>query len=370
MLYEFLYAHWPQVRHITIRTAMAVITAFLIAVLIGPWVIRLLRRWKIREKAEKKDSAELARRHSDKSLTPTMGGLFIMVAVVAASALWTRFDTPFAVCVLAVTIGLTLLGFLDDFIKLTVPGRKGVSIAFKFTMQMVVGLSAGLYIASVAREFGPGTQGWAVDGVYVPILKTMIPLGALYPAFIALVIVGSSNAVNLTDGLDGLAAGLSAIAAGTFGVFAYVIGRSDASQYLGLFYLPGVGELSVFCVALTGAALGFLWFNSHPAEVFMGDTGSLALGGAIGAVAMLMKSELLLVVVGGVFVVEALSVIAQVGFFKYTARRYGVGRRVLLMAPLHHHFEKAGWAESKIIIRFWILGVLCALIAFSTLKIR
>ncbi len=192
----------------------------------------------------------------------------------------------------------------------------------------------------------------------------------LFLPWIMLVLAGSSNAVNLTDGLDGLAAGLSAIAAATFGVFAYVIGRVDTSAYLGLFYLPGAGELAIFCVAVAGAALGFLWFNAHPAEVFMGDTGSLALGGAIGAVAILLKAEFLLVIVGGVFVLEALSVILQVGYFKYTARRHGQGRRVFRMAPLHHHFEQTGWAESKVIIRFWILGILFALLAFSTLKIR
>jgi phospho-N-acetylmuramoyl-pentapeptide-transferase len=184
------------------------------------------------------------------------------------------------------------------------------------------------------------------------------------------VLAGASNAVNLTDGLDGLAGGLSAIAAGTFGVFAYLIGRSDTSRYLGLFYMPGAGELAIFCAALAGACLGFLWFNAHPAEVFMGDTGSLALGGALGSVAILLKAEFLLVIIGGVFVIEALSVMMQVAWFKYTARTRGRGQRLLLMSPLHHHFEKAGWAESKIIVRFWILGILCSLFAFSTLKIR
>jgi phospho-N-acetylmuramoyl-pentapeptide-transferase len=184
------------------------------------------------------------------------------------------------------------------------------------------------------------------------------------------IVAGGSNAVNLTDGLDGLAAGLAAIAAATFGLFAYVMGRVDTSRYLGVFYLPGAGELSIFCLALSGATLGFLWYNVHPAEVFMGDTGSLALGGALGTVAIMLKSELLLGIAGGVFVAEALSVMAQVGWFKYTRRRYGQGRRLLRMAPLHHHFEKAGWAESRIIMRFWILGILCSLLSLATLKIR
>jgi phospho-N-acetylmuramoyl-pentapeptide-transferase len=196
----------------------------------------------------------------------------------------------------------------------------------------------------------------------------MAPL--LFVPWVMFVLAGASNAVNLTDGLDGLAGGLSAIAAGTFGIFAYLIGRVDTSRYLGLFYMPGAGELTIFCLALAGASLGFLWFNAHPAEVFMGDTGSLALGGALGAVAILLKAEFLLVIIGGVFVIEALSVMAQVSWFKYTARTRGRGERLLLMSPLHHHFEKAGWAESKIIVRFWILGLLFSLIAFSTLKIR
>jgi phospho-N-acetylmuramoyl-pentapeptide-transferase len=188
--------------------------------------------------------------------------------------------------------------------------------------------------------------------------------------FVALVVSGSANAVNLTDGLDGLAAGLSAIAGATFGLFAYLIGRVDSSNYLGLFYLPGVGELAVFCAALAGAAIGFLWFNSHPADVFMGDTGSLALGGALGVVAVLIKGEFLLVIVGAVFVAEALSVILQTSWFKYTRKRTGQGRRIFRMAPLHHHFEQLGWSEAKVVVRFWIVGILCSLIALSTLKIR
>jgi phospho-N-acetylmuramoyl-pentapeptide-transferase len=192
----------------------------------------------------------------------------------------------------------------------------------------------------------------------------------VYVVFVSLVVSGTSNAVNLTDGLDGLAAGLCAIAAGTFGVFAYLIGRFDTSAYLGLFYLPGSEELSIFAVAIAGAAMGFLWFNAHPAEVFMGDTGSLAMGGAIGVMAILLKAEFLLLIVGGVFVMEALSVILQTGYFRYTARRYGKGRRIFKMAPIHHHFERLGWAESKVVIRFWIIGVLFAMIGFGSLKIR
>jgi phospho-N-acetylmuramoyl-pentapeptide-transferase len=193
---------------------------------------------------------------------------------------------------------------------------------------------------------------------------------AVFVPWVMFILAGTSNAVNLTDGLDGLAGGLSAIAAGTFGMFAYLIGRVDTSAYLGLLYMPGSAELMIFCFALTGASLGFLWFNAHPAEVFMGDTGALAIGGALGVVAIQLKSEFLLGIIGGVFVLEALSVMAQVSWFKYTARKHGQGRRLLLMAPLHHHFEKAGWQESKIIVRFWILGLLCSVIAFSTLKIR
>jgi phospho-N-acetylmuramoyl-pentapeptide-transferase len=255
---------------------------------------------------------------------------------------------------------------MDDYLKLVRRRPEGLVGRYKLVGQLSFAFALGLYL------------------LYYPIspietTATGLPFfadwyarfwPAAYVGFIALVLAGSSNAVNLTDGLDGLAAGLCAIAAGTFGVFAYVIGRVDTSAYLGLFYLPGSGELSVFAAALGGSALGFLWFNAHPAQVFMGDTGSLALGGAIGVMAVLLKAEFLLVIVGGVFVMEAVSVIMQTSYFRWTRKRTGTGRRIFRMTPIHHHFEQLGWPESRVVVRFWILGVLCAFMAFSTLKIR
>ncbi len=303
--------------------------------------------------------------HLTKAGTPTMGGMLILAATTVSTLLWADLTSPNVLIALVVLLWTGLLGFVDDYLKVVRKRTEGLVAKYKLVGQGLI----GAVVAAVL--------------LLVPVMEnptwTMVPFFAdwhvefLWWAFIPwvmIVLAGSSNAVNLSDGLDGLAAGLSAIAAATFAVFAYVIGRVDTSAYLGLTYVTGAGEVGIFCVALAGAALGFLWFNAHPAEVFMGDTGSLALGGAIGAVAILLKMELLLVAVGGVFVLEAVSVILQVGYFRVTARRLGSGRRLFEMAPLHHHFEQKGWAESKVIIRFWILGILFALMAFSTLKIR
>ncbi|HWV57113.1 MAG TPA: phospho-N-acetylmuramoyl-pentapeptide-transferase [Longimicrobiales bacterium] len=349
-------------RYITFRAVGGVVTALLLSFVLGPPIIRWLTKLRFGQ-VIRTDGPE---GHFGKAGTPTMGGVLILTATVVATLLWARLDNPYTWIVLIVLLWMGLLGFLDDYHKVVRRSSAGLSGRGKLVGQGMIGLLLGGFL--LIWPISPMPATWTsvpfFSDFYLEIWR------ALFVPWVMLVLMGSSNAVNLTDGLDGLAAGLMAIAAATFAVFAYLIGRADASQYLGLFYLPGAGELSVFCVALAGAALGFLWYNAHPAQVFMGDTGSLALGGAIGAVALLLKMEFLLVIVGGVFVAEALSVMAQVGYFKYTARRYGEGRRVLLMAPLHHHFEKLGWAESKVIIRFWILGILCALIAFSTLKIR
>jgi phospho-N-acetylmuramoyl-pentapeptide-transferase len=295
-----------------------------------------------------------------------MGGLIILASVLAPTVLWARFDNPYVLIVLAITAAMGVLGFLDDYLKVVQRESRGLVARNKFIGQFILGLALGLVLWQLPLSDYP------VNHTTLPFFKEwrLVIWAPFFIPFVALVVTGSANAVNLTDGLDGLAAGLAAIAGGTFGVFAYLIGRVDASSYLGLFYLPGAGELSVFCAALAGGALGFLWFNSHPAEVFMGDTGSLALGGAIGAVSVLIKGEFLLLIIGAVFVAEALSVIMQTSWFKYTRKRYGQGRRIFRMAPLHHHFEQLGWAETKVVVRFWIVGVLCALIALSTLKVR
>jgi phospho-N-acetylmuramoyl-pentapeptide-transferase len=350
-------------RYITFRAAGAVVTALILAWVLGPATIRWLTRMKVGQ-VVRTDGPET---HLEKAGTPTMGGTLIIMAAGISTLLWAELTNWYTILALGALVWMGLLGFLDDYLKVVQARSQGLVARYKMAGQLVFGLGLGLFL--VLRPISGN----------VPPNWTMVPFFAdyvamfwvpAYVAFVALVVAGSSNAVNLTDGLDGLAAGLTAISAATFGIFAYLIGRFDISGYLGLFHLPGAGELSIFAVALAGAALGFLWFNAHPASVFMGDTGSLALGGAIGVMAILLKAEFLLVIVGGVFVLEALSSMLQIYWFKYTARRFGTGRRVFRMAPLHHHFEKLGWAESKVVIRFWILGILFAMIGFSTLKIR
>jgi phospho-N-acetylmuramoyl-pentapeptide-transferase len=348
-------------RYITFRAAGGMATALILSFVLGPIIIEWLRRLRYGQVVRQEGLAS----HLGKAGTPTMGGVLIIVSTLVSTILWAS-PNRYIIAVLVVLLWTGALGFLDDYLKVVRRRTDGLSGRYKLVGQGMIGALLGAYIL-----FWP-ISGYPATWTSLPFLANwhlaFVPI--VFVPWVMLVLAGSSNAVNLTDGLDGLAGGLAAIAAGTFGVFAYVIGRVDTSTYLGLFYLPGSGELAVFCLALAGATLGFLWFNAHPADVFMGDTGSLALGGALGAVAILLKAELHMVIIGGVFVVEALSVMAQVGYFKYTARRFGRGQRIFLMAPLHHHFEKAGWAESKVIMRFWILGILCSLVAFSTLKIR
>jgi phospho-N-acetylmuramoyl-pentapeptide-transferase len=346
----------------TFRAAGAVVTAFLVAFYFGPTIIRRLRMLKVGQVVRQ----EGPQTHLGKAGTPTMGGVLIILSTVIPTLLWADLTNPYVIVALVVLAWLGALGFMDDYLKVVRKKSEGLIGRYKIVGQVSLGLLLGVFLIFAPVSDIPAT--WT----QIPFFKTwhvdFIPL--VYVLFVAIVITGSSNAVNLTDGLDGLATGLSAIAATTFGVFAYIMGRVDTSDYLNLFYFPGAGELSIFCVALGGGCLGFLWFNAHPAEVFMGDTGSLAIGGVLGAIAVLLKAEFLLVIIGGVFVAEALSVAAQTVYFKYTKRTTGAGRRIFRMAPLHHHFEQIGWHENKVIIRFWIVGVMCALVAFGTLKIR
>jgi phospho-N-acetylmuramoyl-pentapeptide-transferase len=350
-------------RYITFRAAGGMVTASLLAFILGPRMIRWLRQLRFGQVVREEGPES----HLKKAGTPTMGGLLILVSTGVATLLWADVTNPYVLITLVVFLWLGMLGFLDDYLKVVRRRTEGLVGRYKLIGQGLIGLLVGsvllVWPLSTSAEPNWTTLPFVAD-YYVRISV------AFFIPWVMFIVTGTSNAVNLTDGLDGLAGGLTAIAAATFAVFAYLVGRTDTSRYLGLFYLAGSGELAVFCVALTGATLGFLWFNAHPAEVFMGDTGALALGGALGVVALLLKLEFLLAIVGGVFVMEALSVMAQVGYFKYTARRFGQGRRLLRMAPLHHHFEKSGWTETKIIVRFWILGLLCSLVAFSTLKIR
>jgi phospho-N-acetylmuramoyl-pentapeptide-transferase len=349
-------------RYQTFRAAGAVVTSLFVAFVLGPAVIRWLRRVRFGQVVRE----EGPKTHMSKAGTPTMGGVLILLSATVSTLLWARLDIAYTLlCVLSL-VWMGALGFLDDYLKVIRGKTEGLVGRYKIMGQLAFGV--GLAVLLLLRPISP-----------IPTTYTGVPFfsdhfavfwAPTYVIFVAIVVVGCSNAVNLTDGLDGLAAGLTAIAAATFAVFAYLMGRVDTTEYLGLFYLPGAGEMAIFAVALAGGAVGFLWFNAHPAEVFMGDTGSLAMGGAIAVMAILLKSEFLLVIVGGVFVLEALSVIVQTTYFRYTLRTTGTGRRVFRMAPLHHHFEQLGWPETKVVIRFWILGLLFAMLAVSTLKIR
>ena len=348
--------------YITFRAAGAVVTSLLIAFALGPIVIRKLRVASVGQVVREAGPDT----HLHKAGTPTMGGLIMIGAAAFSTLLWAELTNPYTIVALVSLVWMGLIGFLDDYLKVVQGKTRGLVARYKMVGQWTFGLALGAFL--LANPISPHPTTWTT----VPFFSDYAAVFAapVFVLFTGAVVSGSSNAVNLTDGLDGLAAGLTAISAATLGVFAYIAGRIDTSSYLGFFYLPGAGELTIFAVALAGAAVGFLWFNAHPAQVFMGDTGSLALGGALGVMAILLKAEFLLVIVGGVFVMETLSVAAQVGYFKYTRRRYGEGRRIFRMAPIHHHFEQLGWPETKVVVRFWILGVLFAMLAISTLKIR
>jgi phospho-N-acetylmuramoyl-pentapeptide-transferase len=357
--------------YITFRSAGAAVTGFLVAFLIGPGIILRLRAMKVRQ-VVRQGTPET---HAGKNRTPTMGGVIILIAGIVPTLLWARLGNRYVWIALFVTAWMGAIGFLDDYLKLKQKreGKENVGLVerYKLAGQLSLGIILGILLWQFPLSTLPGASTTLPFYKYV----LVVPLFAwLYVPWVAFVLTGTSNAVNLSDGLDGLAAGLTAIAIATFAIFAYLIGRVDASQYLGIFYLRGAGELTIFCSALIGALIGFLWYNCHPAEVFMGDTGSLALGGALGAIAILLKSEFLLLLIGGIFVAETGSVIIQRTVFKLRRRKHGIeyakAHRVFLRAPLHHHFELKGWTETQVVIRFWILGIFCAFIALTTLKLR
>ena len=342
-------------RYITFRSAYAVVTALLVCFFFGPPLIRRLREFKIRQ-IIRHDGPQT---HLTKSGTPTMGGILIVAGIVVPTLLWASLRNRYVLLAVAVTLVLGSLGFLDDYLHVVRKAPKGLLGRYKLLVQIGVGLVVGiiLYQYPIESRFATATT--------IPFVKNQVlDLGLLYIPFVALVITATSNAVNLTDGLDGLASGLTALAAASFAGLAYLSGHIRLAEYLNIPYIPGAGELTIFCAAMFGASLGFLWYNTHPADVFMGDTGSLALGGALGTVAVILKKELLLFMVGGIFVAEALSVIIQVVSYKLR------GRRVFRMAPLHHHFELRGWPESRVVVRFWIVGMLLALLSLSTLKLQ
>jgi phospho-N-acetylmuramoyl-pentapeptide-transferase len=353
--------------YITFRSAGAAVTALILSWWLGPRVIRWLKRLRFgQEYADKAEgSGGIAARLLSKKGTPTMGGIMIVLALNLTTLLWAQWNTLIELTLLSVVV-LTGLGFYDDYAKIIQQSSGGVRSLVKLSVQVALALFIGLYLWD-----RPSTRGLISD-IMVPFYKYPVAtgVGLVGLALTILTIVGSSNAVNLTDGLDGLAIGCTVIVSFVFLVLTYLAGHKTASAYLQIPHVVGAGELTVFCAAMIGAGLGFLWFNCHPAQVFMGDTGSLALGGALGIIAVLIHQPLVLVIAGGVFVMEAVSVMLQTGWYRFTRRRYGTGRRIFLMAPIHHHFEKKGWYESQVVMRFYILGVLCAVVALSTLKIR
>ena len=342
-------------RYITFRAGAAFFTALVFGFIFGRPLINMLRRKQGKGQPIRDDGPQS---HFAKAGTPTMGGLLILSALTFSTVLWARLDNPYVWIVVFVTLAFGLIGFADDFAKVTKQNTKGVSSRARFLLGLLIAALA----AYAAARFHPAPL---TDQLALPFFKNvLINLGYFFVPFGMLVIVGAANAVNLTDGLDGLAIMPVMIAAGTLGAIAYVVGNANFAEYLGVHFVPGTGELLVFTAALIGGGLGFLWYNAPPAAVFMGDTGSLALGGSLGAIAVCTKHEIVLAIVGGLFVVEALSVIIQVMYYKRT------GRRVFLMAPIHHHFEKKGWAEPQIVIRFWIISLILALIGLATLKVR
>lgn len=343
-------------RYITFRASMAAISAFLLSLILGPFIIRIIKRLQIGEQIRKEDSKKLYDLHSKKQGTPTMGGILILLAVFSSVLMWADIFNKYIMLAMFSTLWLGVTGFIDDYLKQIKKKSKGLTAAAKFISQIILGLIIGIVLLN---DPDIGTK------MDIPFLKDIsLQLGAFYILIVILVITGSSNAVNLTDGLDGLAIGCVIMAALAFGVLSYVSGNIKFSNYLFIPYIKGCGELTVFCASILGAGLGFLWYNCYPAAIFMGDVGSLALGGALGTVALLIKKELLLVIVGGIFVVEALSVILQVISFRLTKKR------IFKIAPLHHHFQFLDWPENKVIVRFWIIAGLLALFTIMTLKIR
>jgi len=370
------------VQYLTFRAVMAAMTALVIGILLGPWVIRKLAELKIGQPVREYGVAE----HLAKKGTPTMGGVLILIGIAISTLLWFDWTNRFVWVVIFVTFGFGLIGWVDDWRKVVHKNPEGMASREKYFWQSVVGLVAAFFLAFAISE-GSNQRvielflRWVQSGFTEPLPATDLlvpffkevsyPLGVWgFIILTYLVIVGASNAVNLTDGLDGLAIMPVVMVGSALGIFAYVQGHAIFARHLLLPFIPGAGEVLIFCAAMAGAGLAFLWFNAHPAQVFMGDVGALALGAALGVIAVITRQEIVLAIMGGIFVVEALSVMAQVVYFKYTRMRYGVGRRILLMAPLHHHFEKKGWKETQVVIRFWIITMLLCLIGLSSLKLR
>ncbi len=347
--------------YITLRAVLATLTALTISFVVGPVMIRKLTKYKVGQSV-RDDGPQT---HLIKAGTPTMGGALILVAIAISTLLWADLSNRFVWVVLLTTLGFGIVGWVDDWRKVVHRNPKGLSAGVKYFWQSLIGLGVAIYLYSTATSPTETT-------LIIPFFKHLdIPLGAVsFIVLTYLVIVGSSNAVNLTDGLDGLAIMPTVMIGSALAIFAYVAGHLYFSKYLGIPYVAGAGELMVFCAAMAGAGLGFLWFNAYPAEVFMGDVGALALGAALGVVAVIVRQEIVLFIMAGVFVMETLSVATQVTYFRYTKKKYGVGRRIFLMAPLHHHYEQKGWKETQVVVRFWIITMMLVLVGLATLKIR
>ena len=377
------YGYLRVFQYLTFRAVMAAVTALLIGLLAGPAVIRKLTALKIGQPIR----GYGVEAHLSKSGTPTMGGVLILLSIAISTLLWVDLSNRFVWIVLLVTLGFGAIGWVDDWRKVVNKDPEGMRSGEKYLWQSLIGLLAALYLVFSISEvsnlrllelfYSWVRSGFDVNlppqaGLLLPFFKEVsYPLGVLgFVILTYLVIVGSSNAVNLTDGLDGLAIMPVVMVGSALGVFAYVVGSSVYSKYLFFPHIPGAGELLIFCAAIAGAGLAFLWFNTHPAQVFMGDVGALGLGAALGTVAIIVRQEIVLAIMGGIFVAEAMSVMLQVSYFKYTKRKYGEGRRILKMAPLHHHFEKSGWKETQVVVRFWIVTMLLCLVGLSTLKLR
>lgn len=367
MLYHFLYplrdifSPFNIFQYITFRSAMAAMIALSFTFIIGPYVIRILHKYQIGEEIRHSGPAS----HQIKKGTPTMGGLMIISSVLIPTLLLADLSNIYVQVVVISMLWMGTIGFLDDYLKVVKKLKKGLVARYKLLGQITLGVLVGFWIYQHPQfaDFKSITN--------VPFFKNLqLDFGMLYPLIVILVITGTSNAVNLTDGLDGLAAGLLAICFTVFAAIAYISGRIDFSNYLNIIYLPGAGELTVFTAAMAGGCIGYLWYNAAPAEVFMGDVGSLSAGAALGTLAVLLKKELWLFIIGGVFVWEAVSVMSQIVYFRFTKKKYGEGKRLFLMAPIHHHFELKGWPESKVVARFWIIGLLLALFSLTTFKIR
>ena len=376
MFYHLLYPLHDKIsglnifQYISFRAAGAAVTALLISFLLGPKIIRTLHKHQIGEVIRSYGPDT----HHKKQGTPTMGGIIVLSAIILPTILWARLDDKYILLILAATLWMGIIGFLDDYLKIIKHYSKGLIARYKLIGQITLGLVVAFILYSFPDKdilkTSIGIPFIAHNGISFDIASGVLDLKLFYIPLVIFVITGTSNAVNLTDGLDGLATGLVAIATLTFGAIAYASGRYDYSNYLNILYLPGTSELFIYCFSMAGACIGFLWYNAHPAKIFMGDTGSLALGAGLGTLAVILKKEIWLLIIGGVFVAESISVMLQVGYFKYTKKKFGEGKRFFKMAPIHHHFELKGWDENHIVVRFWILGILLAIISLTTFKIQ